>query len=324
MARVLVTGSQGFVGKHLRAALVARRCQVIGVDRPGTGAEIEVDLSAADLDTDALAAAAGPVDALIYMAATITRGSSVDAFARGNLRASAEAHVRLWESLAARGPTPHHVYCSTYKTYGPAASLPIDPELPPQRPDPHSYGSAKSLAERLLALSAARLGAAYAVVRPTCIHGPGQHLHNAIPLFLKEGLAGKNPVVHGDGKSLRDDVLASDLSFCLAEAALRRATGAFHAAGERARTILETAQVCCEVASELTGGAPLSAEIDPARPAKWWLDQSFDLTRTRELLGYEPTPLREGITWEARWLQAGADPADTVRFCPAPRVLTSA
>ena len=324
MARVLVTGSQGFVGKHLRAALVARRCQVIGVDRPGTGAEIEVDLSAADLDTDALAIAAGPVDALISMAATITRGSSVDAFARGNLRVIAEAHVRLWESLVARGTAPHHVYCSTYKTYGPAASLPIDPELPPQRPDPHSYGSAKSLAERLLALSAARLGATFAVVRPTCIYGPGQHLHNAIPLFLKAGLAGKNPVVHGDGKSLRDDVLAHDLSFCLAEAALRRVTGAFHAAGEHARTIWETAQVCCEVASELTGGASLFVELDATRPAKWWLDQSFDLTRTRELLGYEPTPLREGVTWEARWLQAGADPAATTRFCPAPRVLTSA
>ncbi|MCS6899790.1 MAG: NAD(P)-dependent oxidoreductase [Myxococcales bacterium] len=324
MARVLVTGSQGFVGKHLRAALVARRCEVIGVDRPGTGAEIEIDLSAPDLDTDALAAAVGSVDALISMAATITRGSSVDAFARRNLRVIAEVPVRLWESLSARGSIPHHVYCSTYKTYGPPASLPIDPELPPQRPDPHSYGSAKSLAERLLALSSARLGGAYAIVRPTCIYGPGQHLHNAIPLFLKAGLAGKNPVVHGDGKSLRDDVLAYDLSFCLAEAALRRVRGAFHAAGECARTILETAQVCCEVVSELLGGKPLAPELDPTHPPKWWLDQSFDLTRSRELLGYEPTPLREGISWEARWLQAGADPADTVRFCPAPRVLTSA
>lgn len=324
MARVLVTGSQGFVGKHLRAALVARRCQVIGVDRPGTGAEVEVDLSAPNLDPRAIAASVGPVDAIIYMAATITRGSSVDAFARGNLRAIAEAPLRLWESFADLGATPHQVYCSTYKTYGPPASLPIDPELPPQRPDPHSYGSAKSLAERLLFLSAARLGAPFAVVRPTCIYGPGQHLHNAIPLFLKAGLAGNNPVVNGAGKSLRDDVLAYDLSFCMAEAALRRAQGAFHAAGERARTILETAQVCCEVASSITQGPPLSVQLDTSRPEKWWIDQSFDLSRSRDLLGYSPTPLRDGISWEARWILDGADPLATTRFCPPPRVLTAA
>lgn len=322
MARVVVTGSQGFVGKHLRAALVARRCEVIGVDRPGTGAEIERDLSAPDLDFDALAGSVGRVDAIIYMAATITRGSSVDALARDNLRAIAESHLRLWESFADRGATPHLVYCSTYKTYGPPASLPIDPTLPPQRPDPHSYGSAKSLAERLLAIASARLGAPYAVVRPTCIYGPGQHLHNAIPLFLKAGLAGKDLVVYGQGKSLRDDVLASDLSFCLAEAALRRATGAFHAAGERARTILETAQVCGQVATSITG-APLSVEVDPSRGEKWWIDQSFDLARSRELLGYEPTPLADGVGYEARWMQAGAVPADSIRFCPSPRVVTS-
>jgi len=322
MARVIVTGSQGFVGKHLRAALVARRCEVVGVDRPGSGAEIERDLADPDLDTDALAAAIGPVDALISMAATITRGSSVDALARSNLLAIAEAHPRLWESLAALGPTPHHVYCSTYKTYGPALSLPIDPESPPQRPDPHSYGCAKSLAERLLAIASVRLKTPFAVVRPTCIYGPGQHLHNAIPLFLRAALAGQGPVVHGAGQSLRDDVLASDLAFCLAEAALRRATGPFHAAGEQARTTLETAEICCQVASQLTGHPGLSVRLDPTRPAKWWLDQSFDLTRTRELLGYRPTPLREGLACEARWLMAGADPLAAPGFCPAPRVIS--
>lgn len=323
MARVLVTGSQGFVGKHLRAALVARRCEVVGVDRPGTGAEVEVDLSSDPLDTDALARSLGHVDAIIYMAATITRGSSVDALARDNLVAIAETPVRLWESLAASGKAPHLVYCSTYKTYGPPERLPIDPQRPPQRPDPHSYGSAKSLAERLLVIASQRMGAPYAVVRPTCIYGPGQHLHNAIPLFLKAGLAGHDLTVYGKGLSLRDDVLAYDLSFCMAEAALRRATGAFHAGGEKARTITETAEVCRDVASRLVG-KNLRVTVDTSKPEKWWIDQAFDLARSRELLGYEPTSLHDGVTWEARWMQAGAVPTATVSFCPPPRVLTSA
>jgi nucleoside-diphosphate-sugar epimerase len=325
MARILVTGSQGFVGKHLRAALVARKCEVIGVDRPGTGAEVEVNLSDPALDPRALAKAAGTVDGVIYMAATITRGSSVDSLARDNLRAIADAHIRLWEALAeAQGGAPHYVYCSTYKSYGPPASLPIDPSFPPQRPDPHSYGSAKALAERLLAITAARLRGAYAVVRPTCIYGPGQHLHNAIPLFLKAGLAGQNPTLYGSGKSLRDDVLAPDLSFCMAEAVLRKQTGAFHAGGEKARTILETAEVCCAAIEGLGGTKGLKPVVDRSKPEKWWIDQSFDLTRSRELLGYEPHSLLEGVTCEAKWIAAGGKAEESVSFFPPPRVLTSA
>lgn len=316
MTRILVTGSQGFVGKHLRRALVERGCAVIGVDRPGTGAEVEQNLSDPAFSARALAERAGPVDGVIYMAATITRGSSVDGMARDNLRAIASAAVDTFEAFHdVHGPT-HFVYCSTYKGYGPPERLPIDPVRPPQRPDPHSYGSAKALAERLLAIAARRNGGRYAVVRPTCIYGPGQHLHNAIPLFLRACLEGRDPVVFGSGTDLRDDVLASDLAYCLAEACLRRAEGAFHAGGERARTILEVAELCCRAVAELEGTAQRVPRVDPSRPPKWWIDQSFDIERTRALLGYEPTPLLEGLKREARWLRDGAVAERAPDFSP--------
>jgi len=318
--RIVVTGSQGFVGLHLRRALTARGCEVFGVDRPGTGAEAEVDLSDPSFDAAELAGRAGPVTGVIYMAATITRGSSVDATARDNLRAIADTATSMFEAFSATKERPHFVYCSTYKTYGPAGPGLIDPQAPPQRPDPHSYGSAKSLAERLLAIAAARTGAAYAVVRPTCIYGPGQHLHNAIPRFLRAALEGKDPVVFGTGADVRDDVLAPDLSYCLAEACLRRATGAFHATGDRSRTILEVAEACCRVVERLGGPAGRRPSLDPSRPPKWWLDQRFDWERSKRLLDYEPTPFEEGLAYEANWLSRGASPGDTVGYCPAPRI----
>jgi UDP-glucose 4-epimerase len=314
--RIVVTGSEGFVGKHLRRALVARGCEVVGVDRPGTGAEVEQDLSEPQLDAARLAERCGTVDGVIYMAATISRGSSVDAAARANLRAIASAAADSFDAFHERSPGAHYVYCSTYKMYGPPARLPIDPEQPPQRPDPHSYGCAKALAERLLAIAAARTGASYAIVRPTCIYGPGQHLHNAIPLFLRSLWNGHAPVVFGTGKNVRDDVLAPDLAYCLAEACLRRAQGAFHAAGERARTIFEVAESCCEVVAQLGGRSGLGPVLDPSKPPKFWIDQVFDLERTRRLLDYTPTPLAEGLAAEARWIRAGADPTAAVDFFP--------
>jgi len=316
MQRIVVTGSQGFVGKHVRSALTARGITTVGVDVPGSGAEHGVDLGSADFDAGKLAEQIGPVDGIIYMAARITRGSSVDLAARANLRTISEAPAKLWEAFDARHGRTHLVYCSTYKGYGPPEQQPIDPARPPQRPDPHSYGSAKALAERLLTITKARLGAAFAVVRPTCIYGPGQHLHNAIPVFLRACLAGESPLVFGSGQDRRDDVLASDLAYCLIEASLRRAEGAFHAGGEVGRSILEVATLCCGAIEQLGGASGLTPRVDPSRPPKWWLDQSFDISRTRSVLGYTPTPLLEGLKQEARWIREGAAPERSIEFSP--------
>jgi UDP-glucose 4-epimerase len=311
--RVIVTGSQGFVGRHVRAALARRGAACVGVDRPGTGAEIEVDLAAPDFDPAAVWERAGEARSIIYMAANITRTSSVDAAARSNLRLIAEAHVRLIEAGSARGLCDHIVDCSTFKIFGPQKQPLIVAGTHPRRPDPYSYGSAKALGERLLAIAAPRAGFTYAMVHPTCIYGPGQHLHNAIPLFLGQALKGEHPVVFGDGTSIRDDVFAPDLADVLIEAALRKATGSFHAAGERARSILEVAEVCCEAVERLGVAKGLKPLLEPGKPPKWWLDQRFDLTATRETFGYEPTPLVEGIMAEAEWIRAGA-PRETEAF----------
>jgi nucleoside-diphosphate-sugar epimerase len=50
MSRIVVTGSQGFVGKHVRAALSARGIDTVGVDVPGSGAEHGVDLGSRTFD----------------------------------------------------------------------------------------------------------------------------------------------------------------------------------------------------------------------------------------------------------------------------------
>jgi nucleoside-diphosphate-sugar epimerase len=52
MSRIVVTGSQGFVGKHVRAALSARGIDTVGVDVPGSGAEHGVDLGSRTFDAD--------------------------------------------------------------------------------------------------------------------------------------------------------------------------------------------------------------------------------------------------------------------------------
>jgi nucleoside-diphosphate-sugar epimerase len=313
--RIIVTGSQGFLGRHMRRALELRGREVVGIDLPGTGAEIEQDLSDPSFDANALAKKCGAVQGVIYLAATITRGSSIDQLARANLHTIVHSALGCFEAFHAHNPDSHYVYCSTFKTYGRPAKQPVDPERPPQRPDPHSYGCAKLLAERMLAISAARTGARYAVVRASCIYGPGQHRGNAIPIFLRDLWQGRAPVVFGGGANVRDDVFAPDLAYCIIEACLRKAEGAFHGSGERARTILEVAEACCRAVERCGGPAGLHPRLDPSKPPKFWIDLEFDQRRSRELLDYRPTPLADGLECEARWIRDGERPEATVAFC---------
>jgi UDP-glucose 4-epimerase len=313
-AQIIVTGSEGFVGRHVRAAVARRGGKTIGVDRPGTRAEIPIDLAAPDFHPSFLwDRVSGNAVSVVHMAANITRTSSVDSAARSNLRVIAEAPVRIIEEGVRRGVCSHIVDCSTFKVFGPASQILIHAATHPRRPDPFSYGSAKALAERLLTIAAQRDGFAFSTVHPTCIYGPGQHLQNAIPTFLSAILRGEPPTVYGDGKSIRDDVYVADLADLLVEAALRRATGSFQAAGERARTILEVAEACCAAVAAIGGPSGIAPRRVCDRPPKWWLDQCFDLAPTVAAFGYTPTPLAAGLAAESEWLRAGA-PDESVRF----------
>jgi UDP-glucose 4-epimerase len=212
-----------------------------------------------------------------------------------------------------RGLSSHIVDCSTFKIFGPQQQERIVAKTHPRRPDPFSYGSAKALGERLLAIASSRTGFSYSMVHPTCIYGPGQHLHNAIPLFLKSALAGQDPVVFGDGKSIRDDVYAPDLADVLVEAALQKKVGSFHAHGERPRTIFEVAELCCQAVAKIGGRSDLRPRLTAGTPPKWWLDQSFDQTATRSAFDFRPTPQLDALVCEAEWIRAGA-PKETEEF----------
>ncbi|MFO7177979.1 MAG: NAD(P)-dependent oxidoreductase [Pseudomonadota bacterium] len=299
--RILVIGSQGFVGRALKSLLAERGAEPVGVGAPGTSADYEVDLTVSSYDPEALAERVGAVDGVIYLAARITRGSCVNAEARQNLRVIADSAVRTFEAFHERYRA-HFVYCSSIKVYGPSEA-PLAPEAPVIRPEPFSYGSAKALAERLLATSALRTGGRFAVVRPSFIYGPTQRADNAIPIFLSACFAGKAPVVFGHGRELRDDVFVRDVAECLAEACLRRETGIFNATGECSRTLFEVAELCCRAVEAVGGPAGLHPVLDPSRPGKAWIDQRFDRTRTDAVLGCRATPLFQGLVEQARWMR---------------------
>lgn len=167
MSRVLVTGCNGYVGRHLVPALTAAGHDVSGLDRAEAEHRPEVfhhgDLNHPDL----VRRAVDGVDMVVHLAAAKDDWGLSDAqYHRDNVDATAA----LVEAGAAAGVRDWLVY-STVGVYGPSdgaadESAPHQPDIP--------YGRTKAAAEEVFTGFAAREpGARVLVVRPSVVFGPG-------------------------------------------------------------------------------------------------------------------------------------------------------
>jgi nucleoside-diphosphate-sugar epimerase len=163
---VLITGATGRLGRHVLAALLARREKVRAVVRPGSrhslprGVErFEWDLSSAKLPAKALEG----VDRVIHLAGLV-----------GSHPAS---QLMLSNAVATRNlasPCPQHairklVIASSISVYGEYAQQLVNEEFEPRAESP--YGKSKLAAEQ--EALAHRRGIPLALLRFGMIYGPG-------------------------------------------------------------------------------------------------------------------------------------------------------
>lgn len=167
--RALVTGSSGFIGPHLVAALTRRGDYVIGLDRVvPSGFEphvfVQGDLTDGETVEKALA---HDVDTIVHLAAARADwGLSDEEYVRDNvtatrslIEAGADAGVRRW------------LHYSSVGVLGPSET-PLDDTAPIA---PRGiYGETKAEAERLFdQLGAGDPSLEITVIRPSAVYGPG-------------------------------------------------------------------------------------------------------------------------------------------------------
>jgi UDP-glucose 4-epimerase len=142
------------------------------------------------------------------------------------------------------------------------------------------------------------------------VYGPRQDPKSeysaAIPRFVTKLLAGEPPIVFGDGLQTRDFVHVKDVvRACLLAGASERASGAVVnvASGHSASLLELIALIRAAVGPE---AAHLGIEHRPARPGDLRAS-SADLTRARELLGFDPrVSLAQGLADVVRSFRAAA------------------
>jgi len=303
---VLLTGGAGFIGSNLADALLDRGCRVRVLDDLSTGRrenlaeaiERGAELVVGDVGDEATArAAADGVEVVLHLAVGNLRESLRDPWSSHDRNAGAT--LALCEAVRDL-PLARFVYCSSSEVYGTAQTAPMDEEHP-TRPTT-VYGASKLAGEWYALAYRETHGLPVTVVRPFNTYGPREHVlgtsGEVIPKMTLRALAGRPPVVFGDGEQTRDfthvgDTVAGIIAVTEADAALGRA---INVAYGREVSVNRVAELVCAAAG--TGVAPVRG---PGRPAD--VRRHFaDVTVAREQLGWRAeVPIEEGIARYVTW-----------------------
>lgn len=184
-------------------------------------------------------------------------------------------------------------YISSWEVYGVPKRLRID-ETHETNPF-NVYGIGKLMAENYLRVFCQSIEIPLTILRLSHLYGPGEWHNKAIPNFIKNCITRRTHKLFGGGKDLREPVNVRDVAYAILLSIDRTKEGIFNIAGGRSlyiRQILEMVQSLM--------GANLPIEELPAdRPP---LDLSFNLTRAKQDLGYEPKiTLEDGLREEIEW-----------------------
>lgn len=310
LARYLITGAAGFIGRSIAAALLARGESVRGVDSLITGKRENLtgleamEFLQGDLaDPETCQKACAGVEIVFHEAALASVPRSVADPIGTNVNC-VDATLNLL--VAARDAGVRRVvYAGSSSAYGDTPTLPKREDMVPKPISP--YAVAKLAGEHYMQAFARVYGLETVVLRYFNVFGPYQdpssHYSGVLAIFCRKMLAGEQPTIYGDGEQSRDFTFIENVvegNLLAAAAPAEKASGEVMnlATGSRI-TLNQVFQLLCE----LTGyrGKPAYA----AERAGDIRDSLADISRARELLGYTPrVDFREGLQRTVDWYRA--------------------
>ncbi|MGB9179771.1 MAG: SDR family oxidoreductase [Pyrinomonadaceae bacterium] len=304
---VLVTGGAGFIGSHIAAAFAASGARVRVIDDLSTGhvenlEEIggSVDFVKASLtDEAATRRALEDVELVFHEAAIPSVPRSVD-----NPQETHHACVDGTFSLlvgAREQNVRRVVYAASSSAYGDQPTMPKKEEM---RPEPLSpYAVAKLVGEYYCQVFTRTYSLETVCLRYFNVFGPRQdpssQYSGVISRFISSLLGGGQPVIYGDGEQSRDFTYIANVVEANRRAAeTTKGVGRIINIANGERTTLNE---LLDVLKKITGRADVSPEYKEPRAGD--VRHSLaDITRARELLGYEPhVGLEEGLQKTIDW-----------------------
>lgn len=276
---VVVTGSAGFIGRNLVAALLQRGETVIGIDRRAAPASNGYTPLAVDLLDDGAAAgdALSQADAVFHLAGLPGVRDVSPGVAERRIRDNVLAAGRVIALVPAGTPL---VVTSSSSVYGGAVGGRPSQEDDRLRPL-GGYAASKLAMERECARRAAA-GGAVTVCRLFTVAGEGQRPDMALSLWTRAVLAGQPVRVLGSVQRSRDIVDVRDVVTALRLLAERGARTTVNVGTGTGHTLAEMiAAIGRTVRREPVVQVGPAADVDPAATLA-------DASRLHQLTGFRP------------------------------------
>lgn len=336
MSVTLVTGASGFIGRRVAEKLMADTVPLrLLVRRPDAlppELRARAEVVTGDIrDRTTLRIALDGVDTVLHLA----------------------AHARAWDRdpqvftdvnvQAVRALLDEASVCGVRSLVHVSTILTRPAHAPARirwlRPGPTPYERTKREGERLVERYAAE-GHRAVIVHPTRVYGPGP-LHDAngatkaIALYLR----GRLRLRLADGDALASYVHVDDVAAGIIRAARYGRSGAHYVLGGEnisLRGLLEqvasltgvrrrvvplpgVAAVALAGAAQLWGRVSGDAPLTPGWVRSLMEDRRADVTAARQDIGYDPRPLRVGLTETIDWLVRSGHVPSPACLSPGPR-----
>lgn len=309
MSTYLVTGAAGFIGSNIVEELVRRGETVRALDNLSTGriANIQPFLDRILFiqgDINDLAVVREAVEGADYVLHQGAIPSVPRSVAEPLLSHEANATGTLKVLLAARDAGVRRVvYASSSSVYGDSPTLPKQEDMPTKPQSPYAVN--KLAGEEYCKVFAHVYGLPAVALRYFNVFGPRQDPKSeyaaVIPAFIAAALAGRRPMIYGDGQQTRDftyvkNIVYANLLACQSDAANGQAINV--ACGESISLLDLMAQI------NRILGTNIEPVFAPARVGD--VKHSLaDISKAAARLDFSPTVgFAEGLSQTIQYMQA--------------------
>lgn len=308
-ARVLVTGGAGFIGSHLVEAFSALGATTVVLDDLSGGDQANIKPFAnvefhqgSILDETLLARCMRGCRYVLHQAALGSVPGSV-AEPRRYHDVNINGTFNVLEAARAAG-VQRLTFAASSAAYGDSEVLPKIETMPTSAKSP--YAAQKVAAEAMLQAWSGSLGLDTVCLRYFNIFGPRQNANSAyaavIAAFAKAVIAGKHPVIFGDGEQSRDFTYVANAVhanlLALRQTAPLGGTVINVACGQRV-TVNELAELCLKILNR--------PDLKPQYQAERAGDVKHSVAqmdKAQQLLNYNPiVNFSDGLAPTLKWYQ---------------------
>jgi UDP-glucuronate decarboxylase len=294
--RVLITGINGFVGKHLSAYLREKGYDIIGLDiTPGT--DVQGDISDSNFVSGALAKE--NFDAVIHLAALADiKKTTEDPY--NTYRVNCFGTLNLLE-LSSKKNVSRFLYASSANVYGVPADRPATEATPLNPRLPYDYS--KVISEWLVRSYSIHKKLNISITRSWLLFGEWEPQTRAVPRFVRACLSNQKIPLFNSGQDVTDPTYARNYGR-IAELILTKdeAIGeAFNVGSGNKMSIREMAERIKKVTNSNS-----ELELLPPR-TEFEKDPQISFPSIKKLkrkLGYEPlVSFEEGVQRVVTWIK---------------------